>query len=273
MGSKPSTELLTLHLHPSDMPVNSLPPAAHFCSSDGEAGKGARILGHALLPPRCRQKTQRPRQAVLTSWAALAGSPQCPLHRRPRAAAPAPAVRPPVLPWQPGQWHWLPECACRAHRVLVTKGSHPGFPHQLPVLLPSLIHPLGKHSPSAKVSCILLVPPASPKDRGALGRAQGLCSNWISKGKTLIPKILLNHIQLHPQRQLGSKDNPAAASSPAPGLVDVKQNPPKRTFWAPSRISVLLPSLLANSGSNSPVCQSQSLLGQQQELIGTPGKA
>lgn len=174
------------------------------------------------------QRTLRPRQPVLTSWA---GSPGQRLHRRPCAAAPVPAPRPPAPPWQPGRWHWLPVCGCRAQRGLVKKGSLPGFLHQLPLLLHSLMLDCIPSGNTVKETHISLGPPASPKDRGALGRAEALCSNWTSKGKTLIPKMLLNHIQLHPQRQLrttlqGSKDSPAAASSPAPRLADVNQNPP-----------------------------------------------
>lgn len=111
--------------------------------------------------------------------------------------------------------------------------------------------------------------------------AEAPCSNWTSKGQTLIPKMLLNHIQFQPLKtaednSIGQQRPPSSCIFPCSragteAVADVNQNlgkdPPKSTFWAPSRISVPLPSLSANSGSNSPVGQSQSLLGQQQELI------
>lgn len=97
-------------------------------------------------------------------------------------------------------------CVAAEHRGIVKKGSNPGSLHQLPLLLHSLMldrSHLG-NSLSAKGTCILPLPPVSSKDRAPLGRAGALCSSWTSKGKTLIPKMLLNHIKLHPQRQLRS---------------------------------------------------------------------
>lgn len=175
-------------------------PCLQLHISAAQMGRQGWILGHALSLPDPHTTLKA---AALTS---RAGSPRQPLRPRPRAAAPVPAGHRPVPPLQLGQWHWLLVCGCKAQGAC-QKGFPPRFSPSASfsvAFTDAGLHPLGKHSMSTKGTCILLVPPVSSKDRAPLGRAGALCSNWTSKGKTLIPKMLLNHIKLHPQRQLRS---------------------------------------------------------------------
>lgn len=138
VGSKPSTELLTLHLHPSDMPANSLPPAAHFCSSDGEAGEGARILGHPPAPSQVHTDTQ-----AKAAWAHLPGSP----GRAPTAASPPAAARSSSSACRASSraalaaWSMaLAACVClQSTEGPRQKGVPPTFSPPAPLLLQSLV--------------------------------------------------------------------------------------------------------------------------------------
>lgn len=151
----------------------------------GKQGKGPGFLAIPLVPPTRTSDTQA--RAVR---AHLLSSP----GREPKVASPPLAVRSSssacsasscatFAAWSMAlaAWVWLQstEGACQKR-----------FPHRFSPPTSFTVafsdagsHPLGKHSVSVKGTCILLAPPAPPKDRGALGRAEALCSNWTSKGK------------------------------------------------------------------------------------------
>lgn len=178
--------------------ANPLPPAAHFCSSDEEAGKDSRPSPCSLPRP---QRTlgqgsllSPPGQGAQGSLSS--GSPAQQLQRLPC-----------VLPCHLGSLVDGIGCLCVAaeHTGAGHKGLPPSFPpptSSTVAFTDARLHPHGKHSVSVKGACAELVPPTSPEDRGALGRPEALWSSWTSKSKALIPKMLLNHIQVCPQRQL-----------------------------------------------------------------------